>query len=198
MSMSKTAGRLKAMKKTVDKVVHASRLRTNVAAGLAVSAPPLGPQLGQRGINIAAFCKEFNERTADYKKGIPLPCRVTVTSDKTFELEIHQPPATFFIKQAAGIPRGAMEPGKEVAGKITLRHLYEIAKIKLEDPPNALLSLEQMTQMMVGIARTCGVEIVRNLDPEEYAKFLQQRKLVTDEQRKDLLEKREAKMLRTA
>lgn len=117
--------------------------------------------------------------------------------DRTFELTIHQPPATFLLKQAAGIQRGAMYPRKEVAGKITLKHLYEIAAIKLEDPPNALLSHEQMCEMLVGAARTCGIEVVRDLDPIEYGKFLEDRKAVVDEQKRDLLEKREAKMLRT-
>lgn len=86
---------------------------------------------------------------------------------------------------------------KEVAGKITLKHLYEIAAIKIKDPPNALLTMEQQCEMLVGIARTCGIQIVRELDPEEYGKFLEERKDVVEQQKKDLLEKREAKMLRT-
>lgn len=76
------------------------------------------------------------------KEGIPLPCRVSVNSDRSYELVIHAPPATFFLKQAAGIQKGAMSPGREVSGKITLKHLYEIAQIKIMDPPNALLTME--------------------------------------------------------
>lgn len=110
---------------------------------------------------------------------------------------IHQPPATFLLKQAAGIERGAMFPKKEVAGKITLKHLYEIAAIKIQDPPNALLTLQQMCEMLVGVSRTCGIEIVRDLDPEEYRQFLDERKIVVEDQKKELQEKREAKMLRT-
>lgn len=140
--MSRSGGVGRVMKKALDKVDHSSKLKTNIPAGLAAAGPPLGPMLGQRGINIAAFCKDFNERTKDYKEGIPLPCRVSVNSDRSYDLTIHSPPATFFIKQAAGIQRGAMEAGREIAGKITLKHLYEIAAIKLQDPPNALLSLE--------------------------------------------------------
>jgi large subunit ribosomal protein L11 len=123
--------------------------------------------------------------------------QVYVKPDKTYELIIHSPPTSFLLKQAAGIQRGTMFPGKEIAGKITLKHLYEIAAIKIQDPPNALLSMEQMCNLIVGAARTCGIEIVKDLDAGHYAEFLEQRKVIVEEQKRELQEKKEAKMLRT-
>ncbi|KAL5284500.1 mrpl-11 family protein [Megaselia abdita] len=140
--MSKAGAKLKSMRKLVEKITHTTKLKTNIPAGMAMAGPPLGPMLGQRAINIGNFCKDFNEKTKDMKEGVPLPCRISVNSDRTYDLQIHTPPATFFIKQAAGIQRGAMSPGKEISGKITIKHLYEIAVIKMQDPPNALLTLE--------------------------------------------------------
>ncbi|ESO87719.1 hypothetical protein LOTGIDRAFT_97481, partial [Lottia gigantea] len=103
---AKTAGQ-GVMKKIIPKVTHHPFMKTDIPAAMASAAPPLGPQLGQRGIQIAAFCKEFNERTANIKKGIPLPTRITVFPDRTFVLEIHNPPVSFFLKQAAGCLKGA-------------------------------------------------------------------------------------------
>lgn len=132
------------------------------------------------------------------KEGVPLPCRVSVNPDRSYELTIHQPPATFFIKQAAGIQRAAMEPGKEVSGKITLKHIYEIAKIKGTDPPLQCKSDFELCNMLIGVARSCGVEVVREIDPVEYKDFLAERKDIEERQRKELQEKKEAKMLRTS
>lgn len=184
------------IKKLTEKIDHSSKLRTNILAGLASSAPPLGSQLGQRNINIANFCKDFNQRTANIKEGIPLPCRVKVHSDRSYDLVIHKPPATYYLKQAAGIQKGRMKKG-EVAGKITLKHVYEIAKIKSEDPSLALLSLKDICNMMIGIARTCGIEIVREIDPEEYKQFLKNREEDIAKYREELRSLKESKMLRT-
>ncbi|XP_063387186.1 large ribosomal subunit protein uL11m [Cydia fagiglandana] len=196
--MSKSVARLKSMKKVADKIDHSSKLRTNIPAGMAAAGPPLGPMLGQRNINIAAFCKDFNEKTANIKQGIPLPTRVKVNSDRSYQLTIHQPPASYFLKQAAGINRGAMDSGKEISGKITFKHLYEIAKIKQQDPPLEWRPLQEICTMLIATARTCGIQVVRDLDAKEYGEFLAERKLAVEEQKKQLQEKREAKMLRTA
>ncbi|XP_038206592.1 39S ribosomal protein L11, mitochondrial [Zerene cesonia] len=196
--MSKSVARLKSMKKVSDKIDHSSKLRTNVPAGMASAGPPLGPMLGQRNINIAAFCKDFNERTANIKPGIPLPVRVKVNPDRSYQLTIHQPPSSYFLKQAAGVNRGAMEPVKEMCGKITIKHIYEIAKIKSQDPPLEWRPLQEICTMLLSQARTCGIEVVRSLDPKEYGEFLNERKAIVEAQKKMLQEKREAKMLRTA
>lgn len=91
-----------------------------------------------------------------------------------------------------------MYPAREVAGKITLKHLYEIAAIKIQDPVNALLTMQQMCEMIVGAARSCGIQIVRELDAEEYGEFLKQREQIIESQKAELQAKRDAKMLRTA
>ncbi|XP_046445439.1 39S ribosomal protein L11, mitochondrial-like [Daphnia pulex] len=198
--MSKVAKKVvKAMsKKTIAKIDHGNRMETYIPSGKAVAGPPLGPQLGQKNINIAAFCKEFNERTKDYKEGIPLPCRVVVNPDRTFDLTINQPPATYFLKQAAGIQRGAMKHAQEVAGKVSLKHVYEIAKIKQQDATLSFLPLETICKQVVAIAKSCGIEVVPKLDAEEYGEFLKERKIIVEEELKDLQAKKEARMLRTA
>lgn len=185
-------------KATKQAVENFRKIKINIAAGCAAPGPPLGPILGERGVNIATFCKDFNEKTKDLKEGIPLPTRIKVNPDRSYKLVIHKPPTSYFLKQAAGISRGAMEPGREVSGKLTLKHIYEIAKIKSEDPTLECEPLEKICQKVIGTARNLGIEVVHKLDADEYQTFLEERRLVVEEQRRELQEAKEAKMLRSA
>ena len=128
-----------------------------VKAGQANPSPPIGPALGQRGVNIMAFCKEFNAKTGTYEPGTPLPTRITVFSDKSFTFEIKTPPATYFLKKAAKITDGAKAPGKETVGSVTSAQLREIATAKMKDL-NAT-DVEQAMKIIAGSARSMGLEV---------------------------------------
>src|SRR4028118_966480 len=108
-------------------------IKLQVPAGEAKPAPPIGPALGQRGVNIMEFCKAFNAQTGDQDKGTPLPTVITVYADRSFSFEMKTPPATYFLKKAAGIKSGSKEPSKAVAGKVTRSQLEEIATAKMKD-----------------------------------------------------------------
>jgi len=196
MSKGGLKQQLKGMKKVTEKVIHGPIMKTYIPAGLAAAGPPLGPMLGQRGINITAFCKDFNEKTKHIKEGIPLPSRVRVNADRSFELVFYNPPTTWLLKQAAGITRGAMRPPNEIAGKVTLKHIYEISKLKQQDPVCRWMDLKVICENTIQLARRCGIEVVRELDPKEYGEFLAERKLVVEQQLQELKEQKEAKMLR--
>ena len=130
-------------------------IKLQVAAGSATPSPPIGPALGQRGVNIMGFCKEFNARTEKEVKGTPLPTVITVYQDKSFTFITKTPPATHFIKQAVGLKSGSKLPGRDVAGKITRAQLREIAEKKIVDLNCD--SLESAVAMIEGSARSMGV-----------------------------------------
>jgi large subunit ribosomal protein L11 len=133
-------------------------IKLQVPAGSATPSPPIGPALGQRGVNIMGFCKEFNARTEKEAKGTPLPTVITVYQDKSFTFVTKTPPASFYIKQALGLKSGSKEPGRASAGKITRTQLRDIATKKMKDL-NAN-DVEAAAKIIEGSARSMGLQIV--------------------------------------
>jgi large subunit ribosomal protein L11 len=133
-------------------------IKLQVAAGAANPSPPIGPALGQRGVNIMEFCKQFNAATQDQDKGTPLPTVITVFADRSFTFVTKTPPASYLIKKAAGLKSGSKEPGKLSAGKITRAQLAEIAQAKMADL-NAH-DVDSATRIIEGSARAMGLEVV--------------------------------------
>ena len=133
-------------------------IKLQVPAGAATPSPPIGPALGQRGVNIMGFCKEFNARTEKEARGTPLPTVITVYQDKSFTFITKTPPASFFIKQALNIKSGSKAPGRDSAGKITRTQLREIAEKKMKDL-NAN-DIEAAARIIEGSARAMGLQVV--------------------------------------
>ena len=132
-------------------------LKLQVKAGQANPSPPVGPALGQRGINIMMFCKEFNARTADLKPGAPTPVIITYYQDKSFSLEIKTSPASWYLKEAAGLKSGSKLPGKTVAGSVTLAQVRTIAEAKMKDL-NAN-DVDAAMLVIIGSAKSMGIEV---------------------------------------
>ncbi|WP_210529107.1 50S ribosomal protein L11 [Rubellimicrobium arenae] len=140
-------------------------LKLQVKAQQANPSPPVGPALGQRGINIMAFVKEFNAKTAEIEAGAPVPVVITYYADKSFSLELKTPPASYYLKKAAGLkpvgkrnrPKASTKPGKEVAGSVTLAQVREIATAKMKDL-NAV-SVEAAMQTIMGSAKSMGIDV---------------------------------------
>jgi len=135
-------------------------IKLQVPAGAATPSPPIGPALGQRGVNIMGFCKEFNARTEKEQRGTPLPTVITVYQDKSFTFITKTPPASYFIKQAINLKSGSKEPGRSVAGKITRTQLRDIATKKMKDL-NAN-DVEAAAKIIEGSARSMGLQIVES------------------------------------
>ena len=133
-------------------------IKLQVPAGQANPSPPIGPALGQRGVNIPEFCKQFNAATQGIEPGSPIPTVITVYADRSFSFVTKTPPATYFIKKAANLKSGSKEPGKVSAGTIKRSQLAEIAQAKMADL-NAN-DIEQETKIIEGSARSMGLQVV--------------------------------------
>ncbi len=135
----------------------AGTLKLQVPAGQANPSPPVGPALGQRGINIMEFCKGFNARTADMEAGAPCPTIITYYVDKSFSIDIKTPPASYLLKKAANVKSGAKTPSRETIGTVTAAQVREIAETKMKDL-NAN-DIEGAMKIILGSARSMGIEV---------------------------------------
>jgi len=133
-------------------------INLQVPAGTANPSPPIGPALGQRGVNIMEFCKAFNAATQDMEKNAPIPTKITVYADRSFSFETKTPPASYMIKKAMKIKSGSKEPGKDIIGSIKKSQLAEIAEAKMKDL-NAN-DIDQAVKIIGGSARSMGIEVV--------------------------------------
>ena len=132
-------------------------IKLEIPAGAANPSPPVGPALGQRGLNIMEFCKAFNAATQNLEPGMPIPCVITAYADRTFSFITKTPPASFLIKKAAGLQKAANNPGHEQVGTITVAQAKEIAETKMQDL-NAV-DMEGAVMMVKGTARSMGIEV---------------------------------------
>jgi large subunit ribosomal protein L11 len=132
-------------------------INLQVKAGQANPAPPIGPALGQRGVNIMEFCKSFNAKTKDMEQGTPIPVKITVFSDRSFTFEMKTPPASHFLKKAAGIESGSKETGRTVAGTVTMAQVRDIAKTKMKDLNTD--DLDAAAKIIAGSARSMGLRV---------------------------------------
>jgi large subunit ribosomal protein L11 len=132
-------------------------IKLQVPAGQANPSPPIGPALGQAGLNIMEFCKAFNAHTQGTDQGVPTPTVITVYADRTFSFVTKSPPASYFIKQAAKLSKGSKTPGRDVAGAVTMAQLREIAEKKMQDL-NAN-DVEAAARMLAGSARSMGIQV---------------------------------------
>jgi large subunit ribosomal protein L11 len=132
-------------------------LKLQVPAGSANPAPPIGPALGQRGLNIMQFCKDFNAKTQKMEKGAPIPVVITIYADRSFSFEMRTPPVSHFIKKAAKLESGSKTPGRDVAGSINKAQVKEIAAAKMADLNCD--TIEAAMRMVEGSARSMGIEV---------------------------------------
>ena len=135
----------------------AGYIKLQVPAGQANPSPPIGPALGQAGLNIMEFCKAFNASTQNMEQGVPIPTVITAYADRTFSFVTKTPPASYFLKKAAKLPKGASEPGKEVVGSVSMDQIREIVEQKKADLNTP--DVDQASKMIIGSARSMGIEV---------------------------------------
>ena len=133
-------------------------IKLQIPAGKANPSPPVGPALGQRGLNIMEFCKAFNAATQKMEPGMPIPVIITAYADRTFSFVTKMPPVSYFIIKATGLPKGSKEPGRSKVGKITKAQVKEIAEKKMPDLNCS--TVESAMNMVMGQARSMGIEVV--------------------------------------
>src|SRR5690606_32814815 len=133
-------------------------IKLQIPAGKANPSPPVGPALGQRGLNIMEFCKQFNAATQSLEPGMPVPVVITAYADRSFTFVTKTPPASYFLRKAAGIEKGGATPGRSNVGKVTMAQIREIAEQKMADL-NAQ-SIDAAAEMIKGSARSMGLEVV--------------------------------------
>ena len=136
----------------------AGYIKLQVPAGAANPSPPIGPALGQRGLNIMEFCKAFNAKTQQMEKGMPIPVIITAYQDRSFTFEMKQPPVSYWLKKAAKLDKGSQTPGRGTIGKVTRAQIAEIAKVKMVDMNCD--TVEAASAMIEGSARSMGLEVV--------------------------------------
>lgn len=146
------------MSKAGGKAAVATVVKLIVPAGQASAQPPVGPALGAKGVKAIDFAKEFNARTAHFEPGLLTPTVVKIQPDRTFSFTTHTPPTSLLLKRAAGITTGARKPGAEITGTVSIKHVYEIAKIKRKDVD---VSEKELCKVVAGSARSLGIKIVR-------------------------------------
>jgi len=134
-----------------------SYIKLQVPAGQANPSPPIGPALGQAGLNIMEFCKAFNAHTQGGEQGVPIPTVITVYADRSFSFETKSPPASYFIRKAARLDKGSMEPGREVVGAVSMNQLREIAEQKKNDLNSN--DVDAAIKILAGTARSMGIQV---------------------------------------
>ncbi|KZO93264.1 mitochondrial 54S ribosomal protein YmL19 [Calocera viscosa TUFC12733] len=141
------------------KAAKASFVRLLVPAGKAAPTPPVGPALGARGVKSMDFCKEFNARTSHIEVGVPIPTQINVNADRTFSFQIKSPPTAFFLKRIVGIEKGNGKHDQTI-GTISLKHIYEIAKIKAMDEHMSNIPLESIAKTVIATAKNNAVAVI--------------------------------------